>query len=175
MTDDLNGREVSMEPGAGSGSLPGPTPWPPTAPPHEVHDAFRLWIANLVVGFAVGFIGGFITAVTTHPQGTAPRAAANVGAVIGGLIGAVLVLVLVIFFLLKMRKGRNWARIVVTILAGINILQSIPNFLSGQGVALVTGMLAILLLGPATILLYRQLLTPTSNHPTTRDRAGYCA
>jgi drug/metabolite transporter (DMT)-like permease len=161
VTDDLNGRDVSMEPGAGSGSLPGPTPWPPTrpAPPHEVRDAFRLWIANLVVGFAVGFIGGFITAVTAHPQGSTPRAPTNVGAVIGGLIGAALALGLVIFFLRKMRKGRNWARIVVTILAGINILQSIPNFLSGQGVALVTGVLAILLLGPATILLYR----PASN------------
>jgi len=48
---------------------------------------------------------------------------------------------------------------VLTIVAGINILGTLPNFLSGQGFALLTGMLEILLLGPATIFLYR----PASN------------
>jgi hypothetical protein len=106
-----------------------------------------------------GWPGWFITALTARQRAAVSAQPVNVGAVIVGLLGALIVLGLEIFFLLKMRKGKNWARVIMTVLAGLNIIEAALSFLQGHEFALITGMTAITLLAPATVLLYR----PVSN------------
>ena len=141
--------------------------WPPQPPPvpRDVNTAFQLWIANIivstVVGFVVGFVASFLAAGRRAPR--TPAASVHTGSQVATLVGAVLGLAVVIavevFFLIKMRKGRNWARIVLTVLAVLNVLGTANSFLNGQGFAVAIGLVSVLLLASATVLMYR----PESN------------
>jgi hypothetical protein len=114
----------------------GVEPWPPLrpSPPREVRNAFKLWIANLAFGFTMGFVIGFITALTARQRAAVSAQPVNVGAVIVGLLGALIVLGLEIFFLLKMRKGKNWARVIMTVLAGLKYYRGSAKLSAGSRV-----------------------------------------
>lgn len=122
-----------------SGQMPYPpqrTPdWPPTrpAPPRAVRTAFTLWIASIFVGLLAGTLSFVLTNPLAasrqrmHDNATSGVSQAqldtilNASLIIGAVFG-VLFLALEVFFVVKMRAGRNWARIVLTVLAGLDVL-----------------------------------------------------
>ncbi len=157
----------AMRSGGEAAPAVAPAEWPPQPPPvpREVQTAFRLWIANIVIGTVVGFVVGFVVGLSAARQrahsGTAAsvNTGAQVASVIGSVIGLAVIIALEVLVLVKMRKGRNWARIVLTVLAVLNVVGTANNFLHGQGLAVGIGLVSVLLLASATALMYR----PPSN------------
>jgi hypothetical protein len=128
---------------------PGFAPRGPAAPvekPKEVETAFRLGLLAVVltvVGIALGFVTagpGIDAAVATGqvPPGITEQQYRQF-ATIGLAVVAVLLLIVIavyLLFLFKMRAGRNWARILVTILGLLWILAGLWGLVnSGQQIA----------------------------------------
>ena len=121
--------------------------------PKEVETAFRLWIASVVIGL-IGAIVSFtlipsIIDTTIASTPTTPglstedlRTAIQIGLVVAAVIGLVFV-ALFLLFTFKMRAGRNWARILLTILGGLSILSSLIG-IGGLGQMFAAGPLGIL-------------------------------
>lgn len=121
--------------------------------PKEVETSFRLWLAAIAVGL-IGSIIGFLSldaiidAALSQP-GLDPatltpevRGAARVGAVIGAVIG-LLLLALLVAAVFQMRKGRNWARILLAVLGGLSVLSGLLGLFSA-GTTLSIGALGVL-------------------------------
>ncbi|MGI5128664.1 hypothetical protein ACQEVB_17775 [Pseudonocardia sp. CA-107938] len=123
----------------GSSPYPGQQPpYPPPAPrgpvekPKEVETAFRLGLLSVllgVIGVALGFALSPVSIDATIASGQVPPGVTTeqfrqITTVI--LVGIAVVwlifLALYVLFLFKMRAGRNWARIVITILGAIAVL-----------------------------------------------------
>jgi len=162
-----------------SGQMPYPpqrTPdWPPTrpAPPRAVRTAFTLWIASIIVGLLAGTLSFALTnplaasGQRMHAGATSGVSQAqldtilNVSLIIGAVFG-VLFLALEVFFVVKMRAGRNWARIVLTVLAGLDVLVTLLGILIQRsvGVTQVLGVLPLVLIVAATMFMYRGTANP---------------
>ena len=152
----------------GYGAMPpmpggGVTPEPPR--PQEVLTAFWLWIASMVVsviGNVVGFLtlGDRVRSQVRQQVGTDPNlSAANVDTIvrIGFIVGAVVALLFValeLFFVFKMRAGRNWARIVLTVLGGLSVLLTIVGLRSAAGLTAVIGLVGSALIVAAIVLMF---------------------
>lgn len=109
----------------------------PGSRPKEVDISFWLWVASFVIGLfgLVYFVGEFDTIRDTALEearkaalrGGRPIDEQQIGAIInaslivGVVIGVVLCAVQLLFAFL-MRKGRNWARIVLAVIGGLSIL-----------------------------------------------------
>jgi hypothetical protein len=118
---------------------------PPTAagaPPKDIQTAFNLFIAHIVLG-VLGAILSFalvgpivdvalrqagVRASDLGPQGQAQVEAAVRTGIIVTVIVAVVLLALYIFFVFRMRAGKNWARIVLTVLSALSVLSALFNF-----------------------------------------------
>ena len=101
--------------------------------------SFQLWLANIVLGVVSAIVGAFVgvSAVSDAlaAAGSEDSSALRTGLVIGLVVGAVFFVVLVgleLLFAIKMRQGRNWARIVLTILGVVGILFSLPALIGGS-------------------------------------------
>jgi hypothetical protein len=92
-----------------------------TAPPAPVRRSFVLWIAAVVVGLVASGVS----------LAEAPAAAAPTGLVVG-----LLVLVLFVGCAVALRRGRAWARLVLTVVGGLSVLVTVLGLLlsAGQGV-----------------------------------------
>ena len=149
------------------------------AEPKEVRTSFLLWLAYLGLGL-IGSIIAFASLesvinstlarsgvdASSLPPGTLE--ATRAGALVGVVIGLVL-LALVVGAVFQMRKGRNWARIVLTILGGLSALSLILGFLSigttlslgGLGVlSVLLSVLQFVLLIGAIVFMYRGAAQP---------------
>lgn len=121
-----------------------PTGGTPSGPsivaPQPVQTSFWLWIAASVIGLVGGIVGlvvGFGAA--EQAAGAAASQAPGVpvrGIVIGTLIATgvfiALFVALFVVFAVFMRRGRNWARIVLTVLGAISIVSSLPGLIGGS-------------------------------------------
>lgn len=110
------------------------TPAGAAAAPKDVQTAFRLWIANIVLGVIGGLLSLLVfddlVAMAELPPGVTPEQAA-LGATVGAIFVAVVTLVFLglgLLFAFKMRAGRNWARITLTVLGVIAVLFSLLSF-----------------------------------------------
>jgi hypothetical protein len=142
---------------------PGFTPRGPAAPvekPKDVETAFRLGLLSVVisiVGIALSFAvaGPAIDAALAAnplPPGFTEQQFRQV-ALIGSIVFAVVLLILIglyLLFLFKMRAGRNWARIVITILGllwiafGLYGLIGIDQVLAAGPLGVVSAVLSVL-------------------------------
>jgi len=143
----------------------------PGLPPREVQNAFTLWIVSIIVGL----VAGTLSLVAANPlaasrqrmhanatSGMYPAqldTILNVSLIIGAVFG-VLFLAVEVFFVVKMRAGRNWARIVLTVWFGIGVTGTLLSFifqflLPAMPITLVSGVLSVALLGFAVRLMYR--------------------
>lgn len=134
-------------------SYPTPPEQPPSRPvqqPSSIRTAVMLvWaivavsIVNLVLSFA--FIDDIVAASGTdlsESEQDAARTVALISAVVFGLVFAVLWALMGYF----LGKGKNWARIVLTILAVLGVLGGLFGFVGDQpAVLLVTGIITLLL------------------------------
>lgn len=125
--DPWEPRETSHDP---TPSAPPPPPQPDVRErPQAVETAFRLWLINVAVGvvsslIALTMMDQLINEALEQQNAQMTEEAAQAGIVVGIVIGLVLVAIwLAIAF--QMRKGRNWARIVLAVLGGIGVIMSV--------------------------------------------------
>jgi hypothetical protein len=122
----------------GTVPVPGGGPVPLVVRPSEVSTAFWLWVANVVVGLAgsvVAFatIGDTVRAQLADQVRSDPTLkTADVETVIrvGVVVGAGFALLFVglqLFVVFRLRSGRSWARIVLTVLGGLSVLLTVAG------------------------------------------------
>lgn len=139
--------------GSGSGGFPGPGTGTAGAPPKEVETSFKLWLAVVALGL-IGAILSFlsldaITEAALRQSGLDASSlppefatASRVGAIVGAVIGLV-ILVLQVLVIFQMRKGRNWARILLAVLGGLSVLFGLIGLFSA-GTTLSIGALGVI-------------------------------
>ena len=132
---------------ASNGSTAGAPVTAPTAPPRTVNIAFWLYVAGAVLSVISGIItvatiGGqrdqFLRSVQDTNQTNGQNAQAVVDAVIAGAtVWAIITLIFwavtFVLFAFFMRRGANWARIILTVLTALSLL----NILAGYGVGFI--------------------------------------
>lgn len=137
------GQQPPGQPGYGQAAQPGyGQPYPGSGQPHpgsagpapvDVQTSFKLWILNVVLGVLAAVLTfftindqlalGLDEAARTTPGVT--REQLETGLLVAAIAGGVFYLVLLglmLLFVFKMRAGRNWARIVLTVLGGIGLV-----------------------------------------------------
>lgn len=154
-------------------------PPPPASPPAGVRAAFRLWLAALVVD-SIGLVLPYLVSDPyADLQQTALRAGRGRNSLLQShsYLTALLVMAAVfgtaviafrLFLVFKARAGRNWARIVLTVLFGLGVGGGVLDavFVSvgigGAGalggstnLSLAVGAIALVLEAAAVVLLYR--------------------
>ena len=124
---------------------PGPPPGPPPAVPATLDAAWWLVIANAVIG-----IVGLAYTVTHRDEIidrimqrrdidlALARTAANVGITLAVVFGIGFA-IFYIFLAMKMRSGRNWARVTLTVFLGLGVLGGLTN-VTGDNPALSKGL-----------------------------------
>lgn len=151
----------------------GYTPPNRIATPPEVLLSVKLWFASIIVGLVGGILVFALTDQTAAMQAMADsdtgltedqlQAAVTIGLVIA-LVLAVILLALQVFFVLKMKAGRNWARIVLAVLGGLSIVSALPglaDFSAGTAVNLIS----VLLLIAAIVFMFRPAANPYFSQP----------
>jgi phosphatidylserine synthase len=147
---------------------PGYQPQQPKGPaPSTVINAVRLMFASVVLS-VIGLVVAFTTkdqlrkAIRDSDSGLTTKQvndAVNIGLGVGAVIAIVLI-VLYVLLALQVRKGKQWARVVTWILAGIGVLGSVSNLArpdTGLGrilaviqLAVYIGIIVFLMLRPST-------------------------
>ena len=157
----------------------GPTgpggPLPRLAPPAEVLTSVKLWFASIIVGLVGGILVFALTdqsasvrkAMETNPSALTEsqlRTAETVGLLVG-LVLVLIVLGLEVLFVLKMKAGRNWARIVLAVLGGLSALSSLSGLARGLGAGTVINFISMLLLIAAIVFMFRPATKPYFSQP----------
>jgi len=171
----------------GMPSLPAASDLPPQPglPPREVQNAFTLWIVSIIVGLVAGILNLVVanpfaaSRQRMHANASSGVSQAqldtilNVGLIIGAVFG-VLLLALEVFFVVKMRAGRNWARIVLTVWFGVGVAGTLLSFafqflVPAMPISLVGGVLTVVLWGGRG-----QTHVPARVHRLLHASAGGC-
>jgi len=139
---------------------PPPSEWQgqpaPTEPPQSIKTAVNIvWavVALSVLSTILTFVylDELVEAVDTNLTG-AERDAARAGGIVGAIIGFVVFGVLPVVLGIYLRKGANWARIVLTVLAVLGVLFGLYGLLAGNQP------IALLVLGLIQMVLFVALL-----------------
>jgi hypothetical protein len=149
----------------GTVPVPGGGPVPLGVRPSEVSTAFWLWVANVVVGLAgsvVAFaaIGDTVRAQLADQVRSDPTLnTADVETVvrIGVVVGSVVALLLVglqLFVVFRMRSGRSWARIVLTVLGGLSVLLTVAGLGRASTVDAGFGLVGAILVVAAVVYMF---------------------
>lgn len=133
--------------------------------PKEVDLSFWLWVTSFVLGLVglVFFVGEFDTIRDTameeaRRQGGAideaqldsiTTTALVVGVIFSGLVSAVQLLLA--FF---MRKGRNWARIVLAVIGGLGVLSGFFSLTAESGGQLALTVVSLIILIGAIVTMF---------------------
>lgn len=140
---------------------------PASARPKEVDTAFWLWIAAVVffmisipVALPDEATMGQVLARNAAAQGqqmNPAQATAMVGMMWTGIIAVFVVIALVwLLFVVKMRAGRSWARILLGLFGGLSVTSMLVQLLQGPPapVAALTVLLVILVVA-AIVMMFR--------------------
>jgi hypothetical protein len=133
-----------------------------------VEISFKLWIAGIGVGL-VGVVVGllFMDALLDSALRKDGLTAEDVGqdALRGGFIGAQIFVLFLLalwgWFVSQMRKGKNWARITITVLVVLDVvlrLSGAVTSFAGGGVGVMMGLLQVIswcLTIPAVVFMFR--------------------
>lgn len=139
------------------------------APPSAVRTSFLLWMVDIVlslVSVVLLVLGGeeLMMMVGGPPAETDP--AFQQGATISLIVGVVFALAVIAVELLcvfKMRAGRNWARIVLAVVAGLSVVLGLVSLgetvamLTAGGLAAAVGVISLIgipLLAAAVVFMY---------------------
>jgi hypothetical protein len=132
--------------------------------------AFQLWVASAiitVIGIGLSFLSwsdqkdqvvNDILSATQDTGETLSREDAEAFAtvVFGATVAISLVITaLILLFAFRMKAGKNWARIVLTIIGGISALFAIVA-ISGGGIAMVSSLLQAGLIIAAIVFMYQR-------------------
>lgn len=134
------------------------------AAPADVENAFKLWLVSIGLG-VLGIIASLIFADRDALLQTAKEqnstlstdqlnTTVNVG-LIGGAVFAAIIIGLELLFAFKMRAGRNWARIVLTVLGVLGVLFSLYGFTTGFSVGTVLNLISIIVVIAAIVFMFK--------------------
>ena len=139
----------------------------PADRPKSVDNAFLLWIVGAVISlltvifvFTVG--ADAITDAARESLKNSGRSyteddvknVANATKIIGVVVG-ILFIGLYVLFAYKMRAGRNWARITLTVLGALNVISILFSFRQAGGVSVVIGLIEAVVILAAIFLMFR--------------------
>jgi CHASE2 domain-containing sensor protein len=102
-----------------------PKPPPRPKPPREVNISFAVWVLTAVVGLVIQTMdtNNFVTQYMKSIEGTPGAEALDASTLkVVYLLAVIAVSVLMVFFAWKMRTGRNWARVLITVLTVIQLM-----------------------------------------------------
>ncbi|MFZ7086776.1 hypothetical protein [Curtobacterium sp. RRHDQ10] len=111
--------------------------------PTTVTVSFIIWFVVVVVNIISGIIGLL--------SGNSAAAQDNVGVAVGGAVVAFIIAILELIVVFKMRDGRNWARIVLLVLAIFQLIGVGVGAASGGNAFGWIGAVAVIV---ATILMF---------------------
>lgn len=137
----------------------------PANRPKSVDNAFNLWL--VIIGLAVvGLIIGLTVGSDDYLQAARDALAgqnktedeikdyANAAKVFSAIIAIVFV-ALYLLFAYKMRAGRNWARITLTVLGGLNVVSVLFSFRNAGGLGIVIGLIEAVVILAAIYMMFR--------------------
>lgn len=149
----------------GLGPMPGSNdPWQQhqRTVPDDVDKAWKLWLTSIVVGLLGTVVGLLFTdrdalKQDLLEQGNAPSDVDTIvtATVVTIAVVGLIILALQLFFVFKMRAGRNWARIVLTVLGVIGVLSSVFTLTQGSGLAAVVNLVSAVVVVAAIVFMYR--------------------
>ncbi len=102
----------------------------PLPPPNQVQGAFLIYLVSALISLVAIILAmtsdvwdEALAAAGTDISGISTESLINTAKTLTVVIGVIL-LSLYLFFAFKMRAGRNWARIVLTVLSGLSVINS---------------------------------------------------
>jgi flagellar biosynthesis protein FlhB len=135
-----------------------------SAQPRDVDMAFWLWVASLLVSL-IGQLFGVSATVDglqdsmqeRSTQPLSPDALASMAHIffIVIIVVTVLFIALLVFFGVKMRAGRNWARITITVLTALEALSLVNTLMTTGGLEMIASIVSVLLAVAAVVLMFR--------------------
>lgn len=140
-------------------------PRAPVARPKSVDNAFTMWL--VIIGLAV--VGLIINLTLGSDDFTKAARDALAGqnkteqeikdyanaAKVFTVIVAIIFVGLYLLFAYKMRAGRNWARITLTVLGALNVISILFSFRQAGGVSVVIGLVEAIVILAAIFLMFR--------------------
>ena len=131
-----------------------------SARPSDVDLAFWLWIASTLVGLISFFIalptmGEQVQRATQLQSGQQLPPDMMAFAQVFQIVTVVVGVALAVLFAVKMRAGRNWARIVITVFAAFRVLSVLLSLSLMGGVEMILSIVAALLSVAVVVLMFR--------------------
>ncbi|MDQ2723818.1 MAG: hypothetical protein M3Y19_11010 [Actinomycetota bacterium] len=136
----------------------------PSVAPADVDKAFKLWLVSIGIG-VLGIIASIAFAdrqalidQAMKNSAALTRDEASTGVTIGLVVGAVVALIIIgleLFFAFKMRAGRNWARIVLTVVGILGVLFGLFGLTNGLTIATVLNLISIIVVIAAIVFMFR--------------------
>ena len=154
----------------GSGPAANQMGTPRPATPVEVLTSVKLWFASIAVGLIGGILSYALTDQSAAVQAMADadttgltqaqlQAAVNV-ALIVGLVLVLILLGLQILFVFKMKAGRGWARIVLTVLAGFSAISTLTSISGGFTFSTAVSVISLGIVVAAVVFMFRPAANP---------------
>ena len=141
---------------------------PAGPPPRQVQTSFVLWAVIVVlqlVGIALTFAERESLRAAAEEQARAqgggrldPQAvdAIVTFGIVFGVVLAVLFAVAILVFAIFMRRGQNWARIVLAVLGGLLVLFALASLIGGTVGAVVQSLLTLVVVIAALVLMFTE-------------------
>ncbi|MBP2322329.1 NADH:ubiquinone oxidoreductase subunit 6 (subunit J) [Kibdelosporangium banguiense] len=126
--------------------------------PREVNVSFAVWVLSMVLSSVLQIVDADVFVETYQKQmaNQAPETQLSAGTLKGVYLFAVIAVGLVmLLFAWKMRSGRNWARILLTVLAVTSLLFQA----SSVGMSSVLGLVGVVITATGLVFMYM----PASN------------
>lgn len=143
--------------------------------PREVQTSVKLWFASIALSLIGAVLGLLLTDRDKAVQsllgsGTSgiTRSQAETAVTVGLVVGLVIVLVLIaleVFFIVKMRTGRNWARITLTVLGALSVLSGLFGLRGGVTFGGLVNLVSILLVAAAIVFMFRPAASAYFSRP----------
>jgi NADH:ubiquinone oxidoreductase subunit 6 (subunit J) len=121
--------------------------------PKEVNISFAVWVLSMVLSSILQIVDADVFVETYQKQlaNQSPEAQLSAGTLKGVYLVAVIAVGLVmLLFAWKMRQGRNWARILLTVLAVTSLLVQA----SSVGVSSVLGLIGVVITATGLVFMY---------------------
>jgi len=136
----------------------------PVVAPADVDKAFKLWLVSIGIG-VLGIIASLIFTDrdalaqklkdSGSTLGTDQLNSAVNATLIGGAIIGIFIIGLELLFAFKMRAGRNWARIVLTVLGVLGVLSALYGLTAGLTIGTILKLISILVVIAAIVFMFR--------------------
>jgi len=124
--------------------------------PADVDNAFKLWLVSIGIG-----VLGIIASLIFTDRDALAQKLKDSGSTLGtnqlhSAVNATLIIIgLELLFAFKMRAGRNWARIVLTVLGVLGVLSALYGLTAGLTIGTILNIISILVVIAAIVFMFR--------------------